>query len=169
MNGRCKRRTSRHALRAIAAQIESTSPSGSRCGFGSELPSMTGRDLKFDQRHSLQHRWISLAFLGGAKDGLSYGLHMCGTDRVGQRRNRRVQGIFHDAYGLRWKRRVRKVFHLKSISVEFLKATSPPSTPSNRSVRLTRYGGNLLGFLLRAARSLSPISVQIAPLSTLSI
>jgi hypothetical protein len=99
---------------------------------------MTRRDLKFHERHPLQQCWVSLAFLGSAKDGFSYGLHMCGTDRLRQRRNRRVQGIFHYAYGLRWKRCVRKVFHLEAISAEFLKATSPASTPSNRSVRLTR-------------------------------
>jgi hypothetical protein len=139
---------------------------GLSCGFGLELPSMTGRYLKFHERHSLQYRWVSLAFLGGAKDGFGYGLHMCGADRVWQRRNRRVQGIFHHAYGLRWKRCVRKVFHLKSIPVEFLKATPPHPTPSNRSVRLTRYGGNWFGFAVRVARSLSPISVQIAQLST---
>ena len=87
---------------------------------------MTGRDLKFQQRHSLQRRRISLAFVGSAKDGFGYGLHMCGTHRLGQRRNRCVQGIFHDAYGFRRKRYVREVFHFRLVSIEFLKATLPP-------------------------------------------
>jgi hypothetical protein len=84
---------------------------GLRCGFGLGLSSMTGRDLKFHQRHPLQRRWVSLAFPGSAKDGFSDRLHMRRSDRVWQRRNRRAQDIFHDAYGLRWKRCVRKVFH----------------------------------------------------------
>jgi len=150
-------------FRASKPGAEGFRPRPSRC-VGP--PSMTGRDLKLHERHSLQRCWVSLAFLGSAKNGFSYRLHMCGTNRVGQRRNRSVQGIFHNAYRFRWKRCVRKVFHLRSISIEFLRATSPEAPLSNSSVRPSRFGGNWFGFPASAALSLSPISVQIAPLWT---
>jgi hypothetical protein len=73
---------------------------------------MTGRDLKFYERHPLQRCWVSLAFPGGAKDSFGQRIYMSGTDGVGQRRNRGLQRIFHNAYSFRRKRRVRKVFHL---------------------------------------------------------
>jgi hypothetical protein len=100
---------------------------GLRCGFALGLPLTAGRDLKFQERHPLQRRRVSFAFVGRAKDTLRYGLHMGGTDRVWQRRDRRVQGIFHDADGLGWKRCVRKVFHLNSIAAESQRQWSPLS------------------------------------------
>jgi hypothetical protein len=106
----------RKCLRAAGVRFESASPSMLGIAGGSGPPSMTGRDQKFHERHSLQRCRISLAFVGRAKDGFGDGLHMCRTDRLGQRRNRGVQGIFHDAYRFRWKRCVRKVLHLKNLS-----------------------------------------------------
>ena len=114
-------------LRTRSDFIESCSPNrshialieGHRGGLG---PSNTRRDLKLHQCHSLQRHRVSLAFLGGAKDGFSYGLHMCGTDRVRERCNRSVERNSHDANSFGRKRCVRKVLHLKSASIKFLKA-----------------------------------------------
>jgi hypothetical protein len=76
---------------------------------------MTGRNLKFHKRYSLQRRRVSLAFLGSAKNCFCYGLYMSGTDRFGQRCKRRIQSIFHDSDCV-W----RKTRRLRSLSSDIL-------------------------------------------------
>ena len=61
------------------------------------------RNLQLQQRHPLQSSWVSFAIFRSAKDGLRYGLHVCGTDGVRQGRDCRIHRLFHDGHGFGWK------------------------------------------------------------------